>query len=248
MQMGHGRTAASPRVLARFGGALYLVIIAIGIFGEAFVRGRLIVPDDPVATAARIRAAEPLWRFHIATELLLLVCAVIVLWVLFVLLRPAGRDLAVLAVFFNLIAIGIEATITLDLLRVLFPLGNAGYLRAFTPAQVDVLARLSLRSHAHGFGVSLLFFGCFCIVIGILIYRSGYLPKAIGVLMQIAGVCYVTNTIVLIVAPALADRLFPTILLPSFVAELSFALWLLFRGVNVAQWNERQPAGCGPAA
>ncbi|HKB79467.1 MAG TPA: DUF4386 family protein, partial [Thermoanaerobaculia bacterium] len=86
--MGHGRTAASPRVLARFGGALYLVIIAIGIFGEAFVRGRLIVPDDPAATAARIRAAEPLWRFHIATELLLLVCAVIVLWVLFVLLRP----------------------------------------------------------------------------------------------------------------------------------------------------------------
>jgi len=248
MQMGHGRTAASPRVLARFGGALYLVIIAIGIFGEAFVRGRLIVPGDPAATAARIRAAEPLWRFHIATELLLLVCAVIVLWVLFVLLRPAGRDLAVLAVFFNLIAIGIEATITLDLLRVLFPLGNAGYLRAFTPAQLDVLARLSLRSHAHGFGVSLLFFGCFCIVIGILIYRSGYLPKAIGVLMQIAGVCYVTNTIVLIVAPALADRLFPTILLPSFVAELSFALWLLFRGVNVAQWNERQPAGCGPAA
>jgi len=72
--------------------------------------------------------------------------------------------------------------------------------------------------------VSLLFFGCFCVIVGYLIFRSGYLPKTIGVLMQIAGVCYLTNSFALILSPAVANRLFPAILVPAFIGEASLPL------------------------
>ena len=232
----------SPQLYARIGGALYLTIIVIGLFGEAFVRDRLIVSGNAAATAANVMSHESLWRFHIAAEIFLLICAVALLLILFVLLRPVSRDLALLAVFFNLVSIGIEAATTMYLLEALFPLGNAGYLKAFTPEQLYAMASLSLKSHGYGFGVSLLFFGCFCVIVGYLIFRSGYLPKTIGVLMQIAGVCYLTNSFALILSPAVANRLFPAILVPAFIGEVSLCLWLLVKGVNVQRWKEQASA------
>ena len=229
----------SPQLYARIGGVLYLLIIIIGGFGELFVRDKLIVSGDATATAANIRSMESLWRFHIAAELFLLICAVALLMIFFVLLRPVSRDLALLAVFFNLVSIGLEAATTLYLLVALFPLGNAEYLKAFAPEQLYVMASLSLRSHSNGFGVSLIFFGCFCLIIGYLIFRSGYFPRVLGVLMQIAGLSYLANSFALVLAPALANRLFPGILLPAFVGEASLCLWLLVKGVNVPKWEAK---------
>ena len=227
----------SPQLYARIGGALYLIIIVIGFWGEMFVRDKLIVSGDAAATAANIMSHESLWRFHIAAELFLLICAITLLLILYVLLRPVSRDLAWLAVFFNLVSIGIEAAATMYLLEALFPLGNAGYLKAFPPEQLYAMASLSLKSHGYGFSVSLIFFGCFCVIVGYLIFKSGYLPKTIGVLMQIAGVCYLTNSLALVLSPAVANRLFPAILVPAFIGEVSLCLWLLVKGVNVEKWR-----------
>jgi hypothetical protein len=104
------------------------------------------------------------------------------------------------------------------------------------------MATLSLKSHGYGFGVSLLFFGCFCVVIGRVIYKSGFLPKVIGALMQITGLCYLTDSFALILSPAFANRLFPAIVLPAFVGEVSFCLWLLLKGVDVQRWKEQASA------
>ena len=238
---------SSPQLYARIGGALYLVIIVIGLFGEAFVRDKLIVSGDAAATAKNLLASESLWRFHIAAELFLLICAIVLLMILFVLLRPVSRELTLLALFFNLVSIGLEATITMYLVVALFPLGNAAYLKAFSPEQLYAMATLSLKSHGYGFGVSLLFFGCFCVVVGRVIFRSGFLPRVIGVLMQIAGLCYLTDSFALILAPAFANRLFPAILLPAFVGEASLCLWLLLMGVNVQRWKERASASATPS-
>ena len=228
---------ASPRVLSRIGGVLYLIIIVLGIFGEAFVRNRLIVSGDATATAANIRSLESLWRFGIAAEIFLLICAVGLALIFFVLLRPVSRDLALLAAFFNLVSLAVEAATTLNLVAALFPLGNAGYLTAFQPEQLYAMASLSVKSFSYGFGVSLIFFGCVCLVLGYLIFRSGYLPKALGVLMQIAGLSYLTNSFALLLAPTFADRIFPAILVPAFVGEASLCLWLLVKGVNVEKWK-----------
>lgn len=238
-----GRTVeSSPQLYARIGGALYLIIIVIGLFGEMFVRDRLIVSGDATATAKNIMASESLWRFHIAAELFLLICAIVLLLILFVLLGPVSRELTLLALFFNLVSIGLEAATAMYLVVALFPLGNASYLKAFSPEQLYAMAYLPLQSHGYGFGVSLLFFGCFCVVIGRVIFKSGFLPRAIGALMQIAGLCYLTDSFALILAPAFADRLFPAILLPAFVGEVSLCLWLLIKGVNVQRWMERVSA------
>src|SRR5438874_13824638 len=91
----------SPQLYARIGGALYLIIIVIGLYGEAFVRDRLIVSGDAAATAANIVSHESLWRVHIAAELFLLICAVALLLVVFVLLTAVSSELALLAVFFH---------------------------------------------------------------------------------------------------------------------------------------------------
>lgn len=237
------RIEASPRALSRVGGALYLIIIVVGLFGEIFVRTRLIVSGDAAATAANIRSMESLWRFGIAAELFLLICAVALTWILLVLLRPVSRDLALLATFFNLVSITVEAAIQMQLLAALFPLGNAAYLKAFAPEQLYAMTSLSVKLHGYGFGVSLIFFGCVCLVWGYLIFRSGYLPKAIGVLMQLAGLCYLVNSFTLLLSPSLADRIFPAILLPAFVGEASLCLWLLVKGVDVETWRSEGRGG-----
>jgi Domain of unknown function (DUF4386) len=78
-----------------------------------------------------------------------------------------------------------------------------------------------------------------CILVGWLIVRSQYLPRAIGFMMQLAGVCYLTNSFALVLSPELASSLFPAILLPPFIAELSLALWLLLKGVDATKWAAR---------
>ncbi len=98
---------------------------------------------------------------------------------------------------------------------------------------------MSVRAHGNGFSVALLFFAFVCVVLGILIFKSGFLPRALGVLMMIAGACYATQSFALILMPALADRLFPAILIPSFIGELSLCLWMLIKGVNEERWLAR---------
>lgn len=241
--MEHHGTRISPQALARVGGALYLIIIVFGVRGEMFVRDRLIVSGDPTATAERILASESLWRSSVAAELFYLLCAVALAAILYVLLRPVSKDLALLAIFFNLVSISVEASGRLHLISALTTLRSADTLAAFEPNQVHALAYLSLQSHGRGFSISLLFFGCVCLVLGYLIFRSSYLPRLLGVLMAIAGLGYLTDSFALILSPAFHATIFPASLLPAFVAESSLCLWLLVKGVDVAKWNARASKG-----
>jgi len=236
------RTSAaveSPLRCARFGGLLYLVIIVAGATGELFIRGRVIVPRDAALTAHNILAAPFLWRVGIAGDLVMHICDVGLMLVLYVLLRPVSRNLALLAVLFNLVQTAVLVANKMTLLLPVFLLGSGDYLKAFSPEQLQALTYVSLRLHDYGFGFGLIFFGMECIVLGWLIARSTYLPRPIGLLMQVAGVCYLTNSFALILDPELASRLFPAILLPPFIAESSLALWLLLKGVEPSKWAER---------
>lgn len=232
----------SPQIYARIGGVLYLIIIVAGGLGEMFVRNGLVVPGDAAATAHGLLAASSLWRIGIAGDLLQHACDVGLGLVLYVLLRPVNRNIALLALLFDVVAVSVFVANKLNLMLPLFLLDDAKYLGAFTPEQLQALAYVAIRAHEHGFGIGLIFFGCECIVLGWLIFHSGYLPKFLGVLMPIAGVCYLINSFALILAPKLAGALFPAVLLPSFIGELSLCLWLLLKGVDVAKWNERSRA------
>ena len=229
----------SPQAYARFGGLLYLVIIFAGVMGQLFVRGKLVVAGDAAQTAGRIMASESLWRLGIGGDLLMHVCDIFVMWALYVLLRPVSRNLALLNLLLNLIQTAVLTVNKLTLLAPLLLLGNNAYLKAVDTAQLQAWSYAAIEMHEYGFGVGLIFFGCVCLVEGHLIRKSGFLPPLLGVLMQIAGLCYLINSVALLLAPEFESRLFPAILMPCLVAELSLALWLLVKGVNVDRWKER---------
>ncbi len=229
----------SPQTYARIGGILYLVIILAGMFSVLFVREKLIVPKDPGATAYNIIASPLLWRTGIAADLLMHICDIPLMLIIYVLLKPVNKNLAPLVVLFNLVQTAVLVANKLNLITALFPLGNEEYLKAFDAHQLYTQAYLSIKLHDYGFGVGLIFFAFVCLVEGYLIFKSGYFPKAIGVLMQIAGLCYLTNSFALVLAPKVSNMLFPAIMVPCFIGELSFCLWLLVKGVDMQKWKER---------
>lgn len=232
----------SINTTARIGGLLYLVIIVMGLFGEMFVRGKLVVSGDAAATADNIAAHPFLWRLGIAGDLVMHICDIGLVLVFYLLLRPVNKNLALLAVLFNVVQTAVLVTNKLSLLTPLFLSGNAEYLRAFDPAQLQAMGYLAIKSHGYGFGFGLIFFGIECLILGYLIFRSGYLPRMLGILMQVAGLCYLVNSFALILDPPFADMLFPAILLPAFVAELSMCVWMIVKGVDMGKW-ERYAAG-----
>lgn len=221
---------------ARLGGLLYLIIIVIGVVGEALIRNELVVPRDAAATAANILAAEGLWRAGVAAQMFLLLCAVGLTYIFYVLLRPVNKGLAALVVCFGLVSLAVESVGALALANVLAPLLATSHLQA-DPAQLHALAYLSISTHSDAFGIALMFFGVEILLVGHLIRKARYLPSWIGVLMQLAGVCYLVNSFARVLSPALAGMLFPAILLPAFIAESAFCLWLLFKGVDLAAWE-----------
>jgi hypothetical protein len=227
----------SPQAYARTGGILYLLIIAAGAFAE-FVRERLVVPGDAAATASTIMDHAFMFRLGLFADLSTFVCAVAVAIILYVLLRPANRSAALLMLAFGLVQDAIGGLNVLNTYRPLQLLGGAAYLKVFSREQLAAMALLSVNTHSVGFAVAMMFFGCSCLALGYLIAISGVFPKALGVMMAAAGVSYLTLSTARLLSPPMATMLFPSILVPAFIGELSFAVWLTVKGVNMARWPE----------
>jgi Domain of unknown function (DUF4386) len=230
---------ASPQRYARAAGVLYLLVIVLGGFSEGYLINRLVVPGDAAATAHNIVASQGLWRLGVAGDLLVPLLAVVQIWVVYFLLRPVSRSLVLLDVFLGLVSLAVEAVSKLFLLLVLPLLVNPAYGDALGERPLQLLVSGSLLAHEISFNITLVFFGCACLVEGYLIYRSTYLPRFIGVLMQLAGVSYLVSCTAALFAPSLAERLLPASLLPALLGESSYCLWLLIKGVDVTKWNAR---------
>lgn len=237
------KQTVSPQVYARLAGVLYLINIACGLFGEIFVRGHLVVAGDALATAHNIMASEFLFRCGLAGDLIMHITDVPMAVIFYVLLRPISRDLSLLAALFGMLQTAILCANKLTLVMVLLLLGGSNNLKAFDPHQLQALASLLLTLHEQGFGVGLIFFGMSCLVTAYLLFRSEYFPKALGVLQAMAGVSYLINSFAQLLFPALAQKMFPAIVLPAFVGELATCVWLIVKGVSVMKWNERLRMG-----
>jgi Domain of unknown function (DUF4386) len=233
---------ASPRLKARIAGVLYLLVFVAAPFAEFFVRGRLVVYGDAAATATNILAHEPLYRLGLAAELITLACDAAVALIFYELLKPVSRSLSLFAAVFRLIFAAIMAVNTLNYFAPLVLLGGGHFLTAFKTDQLQALALVPLSLYGTGYIISLVFFGFHCLLIGYLIFRSAFLPRIVGVLMAIAGSCYLINSFANLLSPPLQNHLFPYILLLPGVAELSLMLWLLVMGVNVQRWKEQASA------
>ena len=243
--MTHGSFDVSPQRYVRIGGALYVAIILLGAFSEGFAINQLVVAGDVARTAHNIAGSPQLWHLAVASDLFVVILALPLLWIEYLLLRPVSRQWVLLGLLFNVVSLAVEAVSKLFLLAVLPMLTHANYLPAFSAEQLQVLTDMTLRSHGIAFNIALIFFGFTCIINGRLIARSGYLPRLLGWLMQLAGACYLIACIAALLAPAFANLISPAILLPPLVGESSMALWLLVKGVNLPKWRERISAGYG---
>jgi Domain of unknown function (DUF4386) len=210
---------------ARVAGVIYLAIVALGLFGEGFVRGSMVVGGDTGATAESIINSTLLWRTGIATDLLMYVLDVPLIVFFYLLLKPVNHPLALLTTAFYMIQTCVLAFSKLSLIAALSVLTSS----TFPSVQVFAhgLAHLAISLHGYGVGIGLVFFGFACLVRGYLFFQSSNAPKWLGPLQALAGICYLVNSFALLLYPPLASMLFPAVLLPALVAELVLSLWMI---------------------
>ena len=225
---------------ARIAGVLFLLSFVAGGFGEAYVPSRLTVSGDATATAQNIKAFDSLFRLGFAGYLVEAVCDIALTLILYVLLRPVRKSIALLAAFFGLVGTAVFAAAELFYLAPSLILGGAGYLKAFSPDQLNALALLSLKLFAYGGAMFTVFYGVGWVLRGYLIFRSGYLPRFLGVLMTLGGLAFIARNFLLVLAPTYASSSLLLLMLPG---GLSLTLWLLVRGVDVPKW-EAKAATC----
>lgn len=216
---------------ARMAGLLYLVIIVCGIFSEAVVRSGLIVAGSPAATAANILASPGLFRTGFAADALMLLSDVAVAVLFYVLLRPVDNMLALMAAAFRLVQAAILGTNLLNYNTALFVLESEGPTALFEVDERNTLATLFLEMHSHGYDIGLLFFGISSFILGYLVVRSGYLPRQLGYGLQAAAVVYAAGSFTRFLFPDYISLLEPLYIIP-LLAELSFCLWLLAKGIR----------------
>lgn len=234
------RTAGtSPLVYARVAGFLLLFIVLIAPFSQLYVPSTLIVPGDATATANNIGASGWLLNLGIVSDSLVFLIEIVLCVLLYVLLRPVSRTLSLVAAFARLAMTVVMGINLLPYFVALLLLSGAGYLTVFEPAQLDALALLFLDAHQYGVYVWEAFFGLHLAVLGYLIFRSGYFPRVLGVLMVFAALGYLTHSYGSWLYPNYADTLASVVGLTAIVGELPFFLWLAIKGVNVQQWHKR---------
>jgi hypothetical protein len=228
----------SAKGYARIGGLAYLIIIIGGAAGELLIRNKMVVPGNAAATMNNIAASPMLWNIGIAGDLVQHIFDLVLAMVYYLLFRRVNKNLARLTLFFGLIQTAVLVANKLNLVIPVLFLSNSEYLKAFTTGQLQALAYTAIRAHGYGFGIGLIFFGCSCLVDGYLIFKSGFLPKFLGILLSIAGIGYLVNSFTLLLFPAYSDAIFGVVMPPIFLAELSMCLWLLIKGVNEKKWRE----------
>ena len=228
------KTGASPRLIARITGVLYLLTIVTGVFAQGFIADRLVVSGNAAATAANILAHRGLFQAGFAVYLIEMACQVAMTALFYELYKPAGKSLSLVAAF-----LGLTGSIIKTFARVfyIFPLlvfGGAPYLSVFSAEQLQALALLFFRVNDRGAGVGLVFFGFYAILNGSLVIRSTFLPRWLGVLSIVDGVGWLSFLYL-----PLASRLFLYVAVLALLGAAAMIFWLLVFGVNEQRWKEQ---------
>ena len=221
-----------PNKLARCGGFLYLLIIVISIYGELFVRASLVDVSDIETTTDNILGSLNLWKLAIALDYLLIVSGIMLAYIYFSLFKHIGKSTVALFLFFYLVGFSIEAGSKVNLLSIQIMLEQPLYSESLDPRTLHLQVQHALSLYTYNFNLGMLMIGCGYLVLGALIRNSQMAPKAIGIMMQIAGLCYISNTLMQLVAHDVFLEISPAILLPAFIAEMSLCLWLIIFGVK----------------
>jgi hypothetical protein len=232
----------SPRQMARTAGALYLINIVFGAFAIGYLPAVLVVSGNAAATAQNIQAHELLYRLGLVAHLIVILTNIPMAVIFYDLFKVVNRRIALLDVFFILVATSVEAASLLNQVAPLVLLGSGPYTSALPAAQLQALAYLPGDLSAISYSIYGVFYGFDIICVAYLVLRSMFLPRVVGVLLAIDGLAYLVYGFANLLAPGFAAHLVPWIQLPAPLGEGSLCLWLLVVGVDVKRWKERASA------
>jgi hypothetical protein len=222
----------STKSMAKRAGLLYFVLGIIAPIGLLYVPGKLIVFENATATADRIRASEGLLRIGIASELIHQTIAIFLLLALYRLFKAVDEKQAVLMVILgSLVSVPIMFLNVLNEIAALVLVSGVDFLKAFDKSQLDALAYLFLRLHSQGITVASIFWGLWLFPFGILVIRSGFIPRVFGILLMIAGSAYLVSAFTAIVLPRYADAVGRVTMILAF-GEVPIIFWLLIWGAK----------------
>lgn len=214
-----------------------MVFAIVAILGQFFFPA-FVVPGDATATARNITAAETAYRTGILTGFVTHIIFIFVVVSLYKLLKDVDKTHAVLMVLFVSVGVALALANLLNRIAPLILLSGAGYLSVFTKPQLDALALGFLRLHGAGGTVVMAFWGLWLFPFGILVIKSGFLPRILGVLLMVAGFAYLTNSLTSIVLPAYRPVV-SQILTPLYFGEVPIIFWLLIKGAKVPMTGAR---------
>lgn len=223
----------STKKTARLAGLLWILVGVTTGFSLGYVRSTLIVFADAAATATNIVASESLFRAAIVSSILTQIFLLFLGLTLFRLFKRTYKTLATVILTSVLVAVAIGVVNSLNSIGAVTVLTNPDYLKAFQPNQINVLAMTFLRLNNFGIGLLEIFTAVFLFSLGLLIIRSGYLPRVLGILLIIGACAFPINTLTKILIPQFHPALFTqlTMLLNAF-GPLATMLWLLIKGVD----------------
>jgi hypothetical protein len=216
---------------ARIAGAIYVIASAMAVIA-LMLQSPLIVSGDPAASMAHIRAAEGQFRLGVGFELLGDTLWVFVVWALWRLLGEVDRRQSWLMVVLGLIITPISFVAAAPELAALQVIVDPKYAAAFPPAQLTQLYALMMRLHGLLVTVDEIFWGVWLFPFGVLVWKSGFLPKALGALLILGGVGWVLQAGTAIVAPALLPAIGPWANGMAQIGELPTLAWLLIMGAR----------------
>ncbi|WP_276965525.1 DUF4386 domain-containing protein [Chryseobacterium sp.] len=225
----------SNKNLARTAGFCYLIVIATGLFSEVFVRQALRVSNDALTTAHNIQTNEMLFRWGFVADLINFVVGIPTILIIYHFFKKSNKIILQIALALVIIQTAIIAVNLLNQITPLLLLSNDTYLNTFQQNQLATLALLSLNIQAQGYGIGLVFFGFYCILIGYVIFKTNAIPKIIGLVYAIAGICYLINNFTMFLSKGFVNPLFIYLAIPIFLGELSLCLWLLIKGIDISK-------------
>jgi hypothetical protein len=237
----------SRKQTARAAGWIYLAVAVTGGFSMLYVPS-LIVAGDAAATLRNIAASEGMFRLGLVCGLACQALFVFLGLALYRLLAEVDRPRARLMVGLVVTGAAVAFLNMLNDVPALVVVSGAPYLDAFEPAQRQALALFFLGLQAEGIVLAKVFFGLWLIPLGLLIVRSGFLPRALGVLLIVGGVGYVIDVLVHFLAPQIAPAVTPIATAPSGLAEIGLILWLLIKGAKEDPEKTKGTEGRAPRA
>lgn len=227
-------TIVSQNKAARLAGLLYLIAMATGLFAELYLRfpSSLIVVGDTAKTLSNIMANELLYRIGIANNIITFAIDVVLIWALYILLKPVNRNLALLAVFFRLVETTIACVAIISYYVAMQLLSDDNHVKAFDPEQLQALSIMHY-SYALTFTIVAIFLGLGSTIFNYLLLKSRYIPKALAVWGIFSSLLLVMSQFAIIVLPDLEKIILPASFGPIVIDEIALGFWLLFKGVNV---------------